>query len=74
MEAEVDQRVCSNNRGIIHGSELWVVTEKTRLWIQMAEMSFLPRVARLSLKNRLKSLDIRERLGVKLLLLHVEKG
>ena len=34
------------------GHELWVVTERTRLRIQVAEMSFLRRVAGLSLKDR----------------------
>ncbi|KAK0144555.1 hypothetical protein N1851_017062 [Merluccius polli] len=35
-----------------YGLELWVVTERTRLRIQAAEMSFLRRVAGLSLKDR----------------------
>ena len=34
------------------GHELWVVTERTRLRVQAADMSFLPRVAGLSLRDR----------------------
>lgn len=33
----------------IYGLELWVVTERTRMWIQVEEMSFLQRVAGLHL-------------------------
>jgi len=43
------------------GHELWVVTERTRLRIQAAKMSFLRRVAGLSLRDRVRSLDIRGR-------------
>ena len=39
-------------------AELLVVTEKIRLQIQAAEMSFLQRVAGLSLGDRMRSLDI----------------
>ena len=37
------------------GHELWVVTEKMRLRIQATEMSFLRRVAGLSLRDRVRS-------------------
>ncbi|TWW73214.1 hypothetical protein D4764_15G0006080 [Takifugu flavidus] len=36
-------------------------------------MSFLPRVAGLSLRDRVRSSDIREELGVEPLLLHIER-
>uniref|UniRef100_A0A8C6Q2D3 Reverse transcriptase domain-containing protein n=1 Tax=Nothobranchius furzeri TaxID=105023 RepID=A0A8C6Q2D3_NOTFU len=45
---------------LTYGHELWVMTERTRLRIQAAEMSFLRRVAGLSLKDRVRSSDIRE--------------
>lgn len=48
----------------IFGHELWVVTERTRWRIQVAEMSFLRRVARLSLGDGVRSFDIRRELGV----------
>ena len=34
---------------LTYGHKLWVVTERTRSWVQAAEMSFLHRVAGLSL-------------------------
>ena len=37
------------------GHELWVVTERMRSQIQAAEMSFLRRVAGLSLRERVRS-------------------
>ena len=49
------------------------MTERTGLRIQAAEMSFLIcRVARLSLRDRLRSSDIQEEIREELLLLHVE--
>ncbi|TWW73202.1 hypothetical protein D4764_15G0005960 [Takifugu flavidus] len=58
---------------LTYGHQRWVMTERTRLQIQAAEMSFLPRVAGLSLRDRVRSSDIREGLGVEPLLLHIEK-
>ncbi|TWW64917.1 hypothetical protein D4764_22G0005640 [Takifugu flavidus] len=37
---------------LTYGHQRWVMTERTRSWIQAAEMSFLRRVARLSLRDR----------------------
>ena len=59
---------------LTYGHELWVVTERTRSRIQAAEMSFLRRVAGLSLRDRVRSSAIREELGVEPLLLRVERG
>ncbi|TWW62708.1 hypothetical protein D4764_04G0013550 [Takifugu flavidus] len=59
---------------LTYGHQRWVMTERTRSWIQAAEMSFLCRVAGLSLRNRVRSLDIREGLGVELLLLYIERS
>uniref|UniRef100_A0A8C6LTA7 Reverse transcriptase domain-containing protein n=1 Tax=Nothobranchius furzeri TaxID=105023 RepID=A0A8C6LTA7_NOTFU len=59
---------------LTYGHELWVVAERTRSWIQAAEMSFLRRVAGLSLRDRVRSSVIREGLGVDLLLLHIERS
>jgi len=60
---------------LTYGHELWVVTERTRLRIQAADMSFLRRVAGLSLRDRVRSCsDIRRELGVEPLLLHVESS
>ncbi len=56
------------------GHELWVMTERIRLLIQVAEMSFLCTVARLSLRDRVRSSDILEELRVEPLLLHVERS
>jgi len=57
-----------------YGHKLWVVTERTRLWIQAAEMSFRRRVDGLSLRDRVMSSDIRREFGVELMLLRVERS
>ncbi|TWW54923.1 hypothetical protein D4764_0190400 [Takifugu flavidus] len=49
---------------LTYGHELWVMTERTRSRVQAAEMSFLRRVAGLSLRDRVRSSAIREELGV----------
>ncbi|KAK9541149.1 hypothetical protein VZT92_001216 [Zoarces viviparus] len=59
---------------LTYGHELWVVTERTRSWLQAAEMSFLRRVAGLSLRDRVRSSVIRGELGVEPLLLRVERS
>ncbi|TWW68384.1 hypothetical protein D4764_19G0001820 [Takifugu flavidus] len=59
---------------LTYGHELWVMTERTRSWVQAAEMSFLRRVAGLSLRDRVRSSAIREELGVESLLLRVERS
>ncbi|TWW62808.1 hypothetical protein D4764_04G0014550 [Takifugu flavidus] len=45
-----------------------------KITVQAAEMSFLRRVAGLSLRDRVRSSAIREELGVESLLLHVERS
>lgn len=47
-----------------YGHELWIVTERMRLWIQAAKMTFLHRVAGLSLTDAVKSSDIQRELRV----------
>lgn len=60
---------------LIYGHKLWVVTERTRSWIQMANMGFPPwGVRALSLKDRVRSSVILEGLRVELLLLPVERN
>uniref|UniRef100_A0A8C6NUV0 Reverse transcriptase domain-containing protein n=1 Tax=Nothobranchius furzeri TaxID=105023 RepID=A0A8C6NUV0_NOTFU len=59
---------------LTYGHELWVVTVRTRSWIQAAEMSFLRIVAGLSLRDRVRSSVIREGFGVDPLLLHIERS
>jgi len=54
--------------------ELWVVTEITRSRIQAAKMSFLRRVAGLSLRDSVRSSDIRRELGVEQLIFRVERS
>lgn len=39
--------------------ELWVVTERTRLWIRANKMRFLQRMAGLSHRGRVRNSDIR---------------
>lgn len=57
-----------------YGHELWVMTEKIRLPIQAEGKSTLHWVAWLSLKNRMRSLAIREELGVQPLLFCNERN
>jgi len=52
----------------------WVVTDRTSLQIQSAKMSFLRRVAGLSLRDRVRSSDIRRELRVDPLLLRVKRS
>ena len=59
---------------LTYGHEVWVMTERIRSRIQAAEMSFLRRVAGVSLRDRVRSSVIRERLGVEPLLLHLERS
>ncbi|TWW70932.1 hypothetical protein D4764_17G0004150 [Takifugu flavidus] len=59
---------------LTYGHELWVMTERTRSRGQVAEISFLRRVAGLSLRDRVRSSAIREDLGVEPLLLRVERS
>ncbi|TWW78261.1 hypothetical protein D4764_11G0003820 [Takifugu flavidus] len=59
---------------LTNGHELWVMTERTRSRVQVAEMSFLRRVAGLSLRDRVRSSAIREEVGVEPLLLCVERS
>ena len=54
--------------------KLWVVIERMRLWIQAAEISVLCKVFGLSLRDRVRSSDIRWQLRVKLLVLCVERS
>lgn len=35
-----------------HGRKVWIVTERKRLWIQVAKISFLCMVTRLGLEDR----------------------
>ena len=54
--------------------EGWVMTERTRSRVQAAEMSFVRRVAGFSLRDRVRSLVIREELGLEPLLLCLERS
>ncbi|KAK0134381.1 hypothetical protein N1851_030038 [Merluccius polli] len=40
---------------LTYGHEVWVMTERTRSRVQAAEMSFLRRVAELTLRDRVRS-------------------
>lgn len=42
-------------RTCTYNNKHWVMTERTRLWIQAVEMGFLQRVASLSLRDRVRS-------------------
>ncbi len=59
---------------LTYGHELWVMTERTRSRIQAAKISFLFRVAGLSLKDRVRGSDIPKELRVEPLLLRTERS
>lgn len=59
---------------LICGHEFWVATERTRLWIQATEMSFICRMAGLSLRDGVRSSVIRRGLRVEPLLLHIKRS
>ncbi|KAK3526845.1 hypothetical protein QTP86_000734 [Hemibagrus guttatus] len=59
---------------LTYGHELWVMPERIRSRIQVAEMSFLRRVVGRSLRDRVRNSVTREELGVEPLLLHIERG
>ncbi|TWW80182.1 hypothetical protein D4764_10G0012120 [Takifugu flavidus] len=59
---------------LTYGHELWVMTKRTRSRVQAVEMSFLRRVAGLSLRDRVRISAIREELGVEPLLLRVKRN
>jgi len=59
---------------LTYGHKLWVVTERMRSPIQAAKMCFLRRVAGLSLRDRVRSSNIRTELRIEPLLLRVERS
>ena len=59
---------------LTYGHEGWVMAERTRSRVQAAEMSFLRRVAGVSLRDRVRSSAIREELGLEPLLLYLERS
>ncbi|CAF3293547.1 unnamed protein product [Rotaria sp. Silwood2] len=59
---------------LIYGHEHWVLTEKLRSRIQAAEMRFLRRTSGLTLRNKIRSTDIRESLQIEPLLQYIERS
>lgn len=50
------------------------MTERIKLWVQAAEISFHCRVSGLPLRDRMQGLDNQEMLGVEPLLLRIERS
>uniref|UniRef100_A0A3B3QX38 Reverse transcriptase domain-containing protein n=1 Tax=Paramormyrops kingsleyae TaxID=1676925 RepID=A0A3B3QX38_9TELE len=59
---------------LTYGHKLWVVIERMRSQVQAAKMSFLHRVAGLSLRDRVRSSFIQDGLRVEPLLLRIERS
>ncbi|CAF1534892.1 unnamed protein product [Adineta ricciae] len=59
---------------LIYGHEHWVLTEKLRSRIQAAEMRFLRRISGLTIRDKIRSTNIRESLQVEPLLQHIERS
>ena len=53
--------------------ECWVMIERVRSRIKVAEIEFLRKVRDLSLLDKVKNTDIRKSLNIELLLLHIER-
>lgn len=56
-----------------HKLKLWVVSKRMRSWIQAVKMSFLHRLGRLNLRDKVQSLDILRERRVEALHLHVKR-
>ena len=59
---------------LTYGHELWVITKTTISLVKATEMSFLRRVAGLSLRDRVKIFAIQKALTVEFLLLRTERS
>lgn len=59
---------------LTYGHDLWVMTKRTWLRLEVAKVSFLCRVAVCSLRESLRSSVTWEEIGVEPLLLHVERS
>lgn len=59
---------------ITYGHELYIVTERMKSQIQMADMSLLLRLGVLSISDRLRGLDIRREFGADPLFLHIKRS
>jgi len=59
---------------LTYGNKLWVLTERARSQIEADKISWLRRVAGLSLRGGVRSSDIRRELRVEPLLLRVERS
>ena len=58
---------------LTYGHECWVMTERVRSRVQVAEMGFFQKVRSLSLLYKVKNTDICQSLSIKLLLLCIEQ-
>lgn len=58
---------------LTYDHKLWLVTERMRVWIQAAEISFILRVAGLFFRDRVRSSVIWEGLRVELQLLYIQR-
>ncbi|TWW75368.1 hypothetical protein D4764_13G0000300 [Takifugu flavidus] len=74
MEREIDRRIGAASAVMRVLNRSVMVKKELSQKIQVAEMSFLRMVAGLNLRDRVRSSDIREELGVKPLLLHIERN
>src|SRR5699024_2143683 len=59
---------------LTYGLETWILTEETRSRVQAAEMRFLRKVVGVTRRDRIRSSQIREELGVSPLILEFERG
>jgi hypothetical protein len=50
---------------LLYGSETWRLTENNKRWVEATEMDALRRSSRISRKERIKNVTIRQRIGLK---------
>ena len=59
---------------LTNGHESWVMTERMRSQVQASEMSFLRKIERVTLFNKVRSSEIRKSLNIEPLLLRIERS
>lgn len=59
---------------LLYGSETWVMTEKLHKKIQVLEMKYLRKVAKVTIMDKIRNEEIRERLEIENVKKHIEKA
>jgi hypothetical protein len=49
---------------LLHGSETWRLTKNNKRWVEVTEMDVLRRSSRISRKERIRNVTIRQQIGL----------